>query len=215
MVGIEVTVASGGSMPLLVAATSVDLPLFTGGGVLRGWSLRDVAASQANETSGNVTAPGAGATIASLTGLAAGTYQVTWTVGLNGAAAAGDANNFELFDTAGNVIASVNPGAAGEYPQLGVTLTVAAGATIGVKAIGAGTAGVVYSADIAIAASDPSHAVVEILDTQNILGEIDFTTFRSHTEWFDADGPQIQTQLTLHVVSGTVVGTVYVNPTYT
>lgn len=215
MVEIELDVASGGTQPLLVAATSTDITLFFGGGILRGWSLRDVAASQANQVSGNATAPAAGATIASLTGLAAGTYTVTWTVGLQGAAAAADANNFQLFDTAGNLIASVNPGAAGEYPQLAVNVTVGAGATIGVKAIGAGTAAIVYSADIAIVAQDANPAVVEIQDIANVLGEISFATFRSNTEWFDADGPQIMGKLLVHVISGTVVGTVYANPTYT
>lgn len=215
MTEIEVILARGGSQPLLVGPTSTDVLLFSGGGTLCGWSLRDTASTQANQTSGNATAPLAGATIASLTGLAAGTYTVTWTVGLQGAAAAADANNFELFDTAGNVIASVNPGAAGEYPQLQVNLTVAAGATIGVKAIGAGTAAIVYSADLAIAAQDAIPAVVEIQDIANVLGEISFATFRSNTEWFGSDGPQIMGKLLVHVISGTVTGTVFAYPTYT
>lgn len=210
--GSELIVA--GYIPVTVQPTSTDVTILQGGGAICGWSLRDVSNTQATQNSGNAVAPLAGATIVQLTGLAAGTYTVEWTVGLQGAAAAADANNFELFDTAGNVIASVNPGAAGEYPQVNAVVTVAAGATIGIKAIGAGTAGVTYSADVAIAATANVQTVVEFQDLGNAVGESVMVPQPSDTEWFGFPGVRVNGKLVLHVVSGTVAGAVYVAPSY-
>jgi hypothetical protein len=214
MTEVALELVTTGYIPVVIQPTSTDFTVLQGGGSICGWSLRDVAATQANQTSGNVVAPGAGTTIASLTGLAAGTYKVSWTVGLQGAAAAADANNFELFDTAGNVIASVNPGAAGEYAQLQVELTVAAGATIGVKAIGAGTAGITYSADIVLAVVGETETVIEFQDAGNPVAEVSFATFKSSTEWFGYPGVRMNANLVLHIISGTVTGAVYISPSY-
>lgn len=104
-----------------------------------------------NEAS--VTAPASGATIVtdpSSGTLAPGTYTVAWQVALSGAAAAGDANNFGLYLNGVLQLQSVNPGAAGSWQQEPVTITSSASspATLTVKAAGAGTAGVVYSAEM-------------------------------------------------------------------
>lgn len=215
MVGIEVTVAGGGSLPLSVTATSVDQLLFTGGGVLRGWSLRDGTGNTLQSASGSVTSPAAGATVAQIAGLPAGTYRVRWNVGLSGTLGAPETNNFNLFKTGGTVLVSDNPSAVGVFSQIDTEVTITAGQTIGIHTGALATVGAVYTADLAISTVGETETIVELQDGNTILGEIDFTTFRSHTEWFDADGPQIQTQLNLHVVTGIVLGTVYVNPTYT
>lgn len=105
------------------------------------------------QNSGAVTAPGAGATIVTVPSsgsLAPGTYAVTWETGLSGAAAAGDANNMGLYLNGVLQAESVNPGAAGSWQQeaVEVTSTTAAPAVLTVKAIGAGTASVIYSAEV-------------------------------------------------------------------
>lgn len=201
-----------GYISVVVPPTSTSQTILQGGGQLCGWSLRDVSNTQASQASGNAVAPAAGTTIASLTGLAAGTYTVEWTVGLQGAAAAADANNFELFDTAGNVIASVNPGAAGEYAQINAVVTVAAGQTIGVKNTGAGTAGVTYSADLAITGTQNVQTVCELRDGGNPKGEIAFTPNLVDTQLPTFPGIRVEQVLTLNVISGTVTGAVYINP---
>ena len=212
MVEIDIDVTVGGVLAIPVASTSTDATPFPGSGNLAGWSLRDATTAIPNESSGTVVAPGAGAVIAQLTGLPAGEYEVTWTVGLAGAAAAADANNFELFDTAGNVIQSINPGLAGDYPQNNAVITVTAGQTIGVKAIGAGTAGVTYSADLTIDPTQFPETVVEIRDGNNAIGEVSFLSERSSSQWFGPQGPYLNTGVTIHVVSGAVTGSIYVVP---
>jgi hypothetical protein len=209
---IDIDVRLGGVLSFTVQPTSVDVVIMQGGGKLAGWSLRDASGTLSQSVSGNVVAPAAGADIAALTGVPAGTYTVSWTVALQGAAAAGEANNFQLYDTAGNVIASVNPGAAGEYIQPSVEVTVAAGAKIAVKAIGVGTAAVTYSADIAISPTIEVETVVEFQDGPDIKGEVAFVTKDSSTEHFGPDGPPINRQLLLHVASGIVTGCVYFIP---
>lgn len=212
MVEIDIDVTAGGVMAIAVAPTSVDATPFPGGGYLAGWSLRDASTGVPTEASGLVVAPGAGATIVQLAALPAGEYEVTWTVGLQGAAAAADANNFELFDTAGNVIQSINPGLAGDYPQNNAVITVTAGQTIGVKAIGAGTAGVTYSADITIDPTAFPETVVEIRDGANAIGAVSFQSERASTQWFGPNGPCVNAGVTLHVISGVVSGAIYVVP---
>lgn len=106
-----------------------------------------LAPSPSVNGTGNVTAPAAGTTITSAV-LSQGTWQVNWQVLLQGAAAAGDVNNFGLNLGATLVDTSENGEAAGAlYQQDPVVLDVpAAGATLAIKAIGAGTAGVIYDA---------------------------------------------------------------------
>lgn len=209
---IDIDVRLGGVLSLTVLPTSVDVTILQGGGRLAGWSLRDASNTVALEASGNQVAPAAGTDIAALTGLPAGTYTIEWTVALQGAAAAGDSNNFQLYDTAGNVLASVNPGVAGEYIQPNAEVTVAAGAKIAIKNIGVGTAAVTYSAELVLSPTIEVQTVVELVDNADIKGEAAFVTRDSNTEHFGPDGPPINGKLVLHVVSGTVTGCVYFIP---
>jgi len=100
-------------------------------------------------------APGAGATVLNIAAgnLTPGTYLVYWTVAVSGAAAAADANNMQISGpgTGGNK-GAVFPGAAGEYPQDTFILNVPPGngTALKVTAIGAATAGTVYSAAISL-----------------------------------------------------------------
>lgn len=210
--GIDIDIRLGGVISENVLPTSTDVTILQGGGILAGWSLRDASGTVPLEASGNQVAPAAGTDIAALTGLAAGTYTIEWTVALQGAAAAGDSNNFQLYDTAGNILASVNPGAAGEYIQPNAEVTVAAGAKIAIKNIGVGTAAVTYSANLVLSPTIEVQTVVEFQDNADIKGEVAFVTKDSSTEHFGPDGPPINGKLVLHVVSGTVTGCVYFIP---
>lgn len=109
--------------------------------------------------SGQVTSAGALATIASVS-LAPGTYTLAWTAGLTGGTpAAADANNFGLYVGGVRQEASVNPGALGEFQQQPVTITLTNTTTVAVESIGAGTASVVYSAELVatpIPVTDPT-----------------------------------------------------------
>lgn len=104
------------------------------------------------QAQGSVTSPGAAATIAQilLANLSLVTYNIQWTVELDGTPGAGDVNNFRLF-LGGTVLAtSVNDGAIGRYVQENVQVTVPAGLASGIRvqSIAAGTAGAIYSAQI-------------------------------------------------------------------
>lgn len=212
MAEIEVNVTVGGTLPLTVPLTTTTLALMPGSGVLAGWSIREAVTDTLANASGNVVAPGAGATVVTSPALAAGTYVVSWTVALQGAAAAADANNFQLFNGAAAVEASVNPGAAGEYIQVQAVFTVSANATVSIKAIGAGTAGVTYSADLNLTPDGVVETIAELVSGADIVGEIGLTDAISDTEWFGPDGPILQNGLTLNVISGACKGCVYVVP---
>lgn len=212
MAEIEVNVTVGGVLPLAVALTTTTQAIMPGSGVLAGWSIREAVADTLANVSGNVVAPGAGAAIVTTPALAAGTYVVTWTVGLQGAAAAADSNNFQLFNGAAAVEVSVNPGAAGEYPQAQAVFTVAAGATVSVKAVGAGTAGVTYSADLNVTPDGVVETIIELVSGADTVGEIGLTDATADTRWFGPDGPILQNGLTLNVISGACKGVVYAIP---
>lgn len=214
MVEIDVDVAVGGVIPLTVPSTATATSLIQGAGCLAGWSLRDAVADTPSDADGNVVAPGAGATIVTLSGLAAGTYTLKWTVGLQGAAAAGDAENFQVFVNATAVDQSNNPGAAGEYPQADTVLVIPAGATVTVKAIAAGTAGVTYSAQISLIPNGIIETIVEITSGNDVLGEISLLDTGAHTAWFGPNGPRFVSGLTLTAIAGTFKGTIYVVPYY-
>ena len=99
--------------------------------------------------SGSVTEPGALATIAKIGPLAAGTYTVSWVVGLAGTLGTDDANNFEIFVTNTNqTVPSLNPEAVGQYSQPSQIITVQAGSFIDVLAVAAATAATIYSAQV-------------------------------------------------------------------
>lgn len=111
----------------------------------------NTAAGASNTTTGAVTSVGAAGVITSQV-LAAGTYNLQWQVQLVGAAAAADANNFQVTVGATQVAVSQNSGAAGTYPQPSLTIVIpAGGATVAIKSIGAGTVGVTYGAQLTTA----------------------------------------------------------------
>lgn len=169
--------------------------------------------------SGTVTSAGALATIASVS-LAPGTYTLAWTVGLTGGTpAAADANNFGLYVGGVRQEASVNPGALGEWQQQPVTITLTNTTTVAVESIGAGTASVVYSAELAatpIPVTDPTGQLQPpnaLTADGNVvtIGPLSVTL-----AGFDATGAQAECQLGrgTNVPSGTSdVG--FVDTTYT
>ena len=109
--------------------------------------------------SGVVAAPASFGIIATIS-LAPGTYSIAWEVGLTaGTPAAADANNFGLFVGGTQQESSVNPSALGEWQQEPITVTVTATTAVTVRAVGAGTAGVSYSAEVVatpIPVTDPT-----------------------------------------------------------
>lgn len=196
-------------MALPVPPTSVDVTLIQSDARLVGWSLRDTSTPASGQNSGLVVSPGAGAAIATVSGLRAGTYDVSWEVGLQGAAAAADADNFQLKNGVTVVENSVNAGAAGAYAQVNARITVPANGTVTVNAIAAGTVGVTYLADLEITPTQIAATVVEIQDVGNILGEVSLAPGASETDVIYFAGVLCQGQIRIHVVSGQVTGVVY------
>lgn len=213
-VELDVNVNVGPADAINVPLSTVDSTPFIGSGTLMGWSLREASGDVPSNVSGSVVAPGAGATIVTTPALAAGTYDVAWTVELQGAAAAADANNFELANGAGVVLVSVNPGAAGVYQQPGVRIVVAAGATVSVKAVGAGTAGVTYTADLTVTPNALIGMQVELQAGNMPLGEPSADFQESDTRWFGPQGIAVKQFVKVHVLGGTVAGCLYIIPDY-
>jgi hypothetical protein len=204
---LEVTL--GGLRPIPVPPTSVDVTPLGAPCILMGWSFRDASGDVSQETEGSQVAPGAGAVIATLTVTNAGTYNVAWTVELVGPVAAGDTNNFGLYLGAALQDTSVNLPAAGEYPQPTVELTLAAGAVLSVKAIGAGTAGVTYGAQLSITPITGGNGVVEIQDAGMPIGESSVQQDGVDSQWFGPQGVHCMGQIKVHVVQGIITGVVY------
>lgn len=101
---------------------------------------------------GQVTSPGAAAVIATVN-VPPGTYQISWTVTLEGTTATADANNFELTIFGQGVVAtSVNGSAAGTVaPQITLIKNVGTGTgQVAVKSIAAGTVGAIYGAQLEV-----------------------------------------------------------------
>jgi hypothetical protein len=107
-------------------------------------------------SSGSVTSPGAGATIASLILVLPGAYQIKWTVQLTGTVGAADQDNFQL--NAGSLtFPSLNAGAVGVYPQTDADVVLSASVTtVTITAIAAGTVGAVYTAQITLIPITPA-----------------------------------------------------------
>ena len=207
---VEIDVTIGGVKHLPVPSTSTDFAISGFFPKLYGWSLRESSAAAPVEASGSVVAPGAGAAIVTTAALAGGTYDVQWSVGLQGAAAVADSNNFQLFSGATLLETSVNPGVAGEYPQQTVRVTVAAGTTLSIKALGAGTAGVTYSATITATPDPLVGFTAEWQDEGDACGEPNADFQESSTAWFGPQGVILNGALKLHLITGTCAGTVYV-----
>lgn len=203
-----IDVVSGEITALPVPATSVDITVLNGSGYVCGWSFRDASGDVASVAAGSVVAPGAGVIIATSPATPAGVYTLNWSVDLNGPAAAGDADNFRLFVNGVSVETSVNAGAQGEYPQVPVQVNIPAGATYQVKAVGAGTAGVTYRADVSAVPVIAGDAVVDILDGSNFVGTMSVGASGASSQNFGQTGIKIRSGITVHVVSGIVAGAV-------
>lgn len=214
MTELDVNLWPGPVQPIAVLPTAVDVKPFMGSGTLLGWSLREAGSEAPASANGSVVAPGAGATIATTAALAAGTYDIQWTVELAGAAAAADLNNFQLFNGAVAVVQSANAGAAGVYPQPNQRLVVTQGSTVSVKVIGAGTAGVTYTAEIVATPSALFGMSVELQAGNMPLGESAADVQESDTQWFGPQGVAIEQFVQVHVIAGTVTGTLYIQPNY-
>lgn len=209
---LDIDINIGGVLPITVLPTSATVTVLQGAGRLAGWSLRDLSTAVPIAKRGNVTAPGAGATIATTGVLAAGTYTIQWTVELDGAPAAADENNFQLFNAAVPVIVSINPAVAGAYPQPAAQLVVAAGATVSIKAVGAGTAAVGYTADFTLTPVLVADVVAEITSGGDVLGEVSIEPGEVVTQWFGSPGLRAQGAVILNMIQGSVTGTFYVAP---
>src|ERR1700749_3181594 len=114
MVELDIDISSGQVVPVAILPTAFTTQPFKGSGVLAGWSLRDATGAIPNQTEGTVAAPTAGAVIAQLAGVTAGTYTVNRAVELGAALAVADSNNLVLFVHAGNVQTANAPPAASE-----------------------------------------------------------------------------------------------------
>jgi hypothetical protein len=109
------------------------------------------AAGPGVTTSGTTSAaPGAGTSVATTPSTGPGSVLLSWTVQLQTAAAAGDANNFGLYNGTTLLATSVNAGTVGTYPQAAVAAYLEASAAVAVENIGAGTAGSVYAATLTL-----------------------------------------------------------------
>jgi hypothetical protein len=107
----------------------------------------------ANSAQGNVTSPGAAATIASIpaASIIPGTYTIQWVVGFAaGTPAAADVNNFRLAGASGFATSS-NELALAEYPQPNFGPIFLNGLNaVTIKSVGAGTVGVQYTAALTL-----------------------------------------------------------------
>lgn len=206
---LDIVLDTGRADILPVPITASDLVVLNSPCQLCGWSIRDAQSDLPRAAEGAVVAPAAGATIVSLTGLVSGLYRVGWTVELLGAAAAADANNFQLVPSVGDTIASLNAGAAGVYPQQEVEYFLNVFGSVTIKSIGAGTAGVTYAAQLTLEPTSLAASVVELQDGNNAIAEIGLPAGASDTSWFGREGVYVRQQIKLHVVSGAVTGAVY------
>lgn len=206
---VDITVVTEPIRGIPVAATAVDVVPINGPCQLYGWSFRESTGELPGQGAGTVASPGAGATIATTAALPAGTYDVSWQVELQGAAAAADANNFQLVDSAGVVVGSINPGAAGIFPQEDVEVTTTAAGAILVRAIAAGTVGVAYSAQVSALPEIGPACTVELQDGNQPLGESSMQAQGTDTQTLPGDGLKVSQQVKVHVIQGTVSGVLY------
>lgn len=195
---------------IAIPPTFADVVLINGPCSFCGFSVRDASADIPAENTGQVTSPGAGASIISLGSLQAGTYRVNWQVGLSGTLAAGDANNFRLQHNSAPLLISENPAVAGSYPQVEAEVSVSSGDSINIVAIAAGTVGAVYEASLSIEPVTITNGAAEFQDGNNPLAETAVAANASETEFFGTDGMHVRNRLNYHPISGILTGVVYV-----
>ena len=207
---LEVSISEGRVRAIPVPLTSTDFQVISGPAILVGYSIRDGSGDAAQEGSAQVVSPAAGQTIISVTGLPAGDYQIQWTVELEGAPGAGDADNFKLTSSGGMNNHSINLGVAGEYPQAGIPATIGAGGNFKIVANAAGTVGVTYGGQLAVTPIAAGNAVVEIQDGNNPLAEVATSDSGVSSLWYGDAGLACRNEIFIHVVTGIIVGAVYV-----
>lgn len=206
---IELIVAAGPVRAIPIPVTAADIVAINGPCQLCGWSLREASGEANFNTSGSVTSPAALGTICGTAVLAAGTYQVDWSVQLAGTVAVGDANNFQLVFGPTGVVISENQGAVGDYPQQQVEFTLATAGIIKIIALAIGTVGAIYTAQMTGIPTTIADAVVEIQDGNNPLGEVSESGNGVDTRWFGGDGMWVRNRINVHVIQGTVTGALY------
>lgn len=194
-----------------IAAGSAAQGVFTGLGVLLGFSAENSGSADNSLTGeGTVTGPAAGATIASVV-VPAGTYAVSWTVGYGaGAVAAAELNNMQLTGGPSNVVALIPAVANQQQAQAQVTITTP-GATIAVKAIALGTATAVYEAQLVV--TPVAAGFVRMYDGQNAptiqLATSFLAELQTETEWFGDQGLEIKRGLYVAPSVSSIAITVY------
>lgn len=204
---IEVSLGHIRAIPATVGVFGQSV--LAGPGELMGWSFRESGAETGLAVEASLVSPGAGAAIATLSNVPAGVYNVTWTVQLIGAAAAADQDNFVLKVGATNIAVSLNAGAAGQYPQIPLQVSLASLQNVTVNAVGAGTVGVTYAVQLALTPATTGQAVVELRDGNQILGEVTAGTAGSLTQWFGPEGITFLNQIFVQPVTGQMTGVVY------
>lgn len=206
---LEVDISWGWIRAIPVVASTDGMLLLSGPARVTGWSFREAGDPTGQEVEGQVVSPGAGATIAQIVPASGAVYSITWSVQLIGAAAAADQDNFGLFRGGTQLDTSLNPGAAGVYAQSQVTDNDLFGLTYAVKAIGAGTAGVTYAAQMSIAPISGAVAIAELQDGNQPLAEISLGPGGVDTRHFGPHGIVIMNQVKLHLITGNLTGALY------
>lgn len=198
----------GARICVVTAPQSLNGTSLLGGPLrLRGWSLTDGIGSNDSNIEGSQTTPGAGTTIASVA-LANGLYSVQWSVELAGTPGAGDANNVAMFIGASQIDTSVNQGANGIYPQDTAEAVVTFGPlTLAAKAIGAATAGAVYT--VRLTATPLAHSLCAIQDGKLQIAFADIPPQGAQTIHFSDEGIRIDNSLSVQTSQGTIQGVIY------
>lgn len=193
-----------------LAALSSGNAVVSGPARLMGWSVRDAGLENNQENFGSVVAPAAGTVIAQLPAIQQADYTISWQVQLIGAAAAADQDNFGLYAGATLLETSQNAGAAGVYSQTPAAFYDEFGQALAVKAIGAGTAGVTYSAQINIVPIGFAGPIVQLQDGNQELAEVYSPIFGADTRWFGPSGICVMNQIKVTVNVGKLAGAIYV-----
>lgn len=209
MTELDIEVSAGPVRAIPVISPVTGQVLLSGPGRLYGWSLREASFEGPLEAEGSVVAPAAGATIVTLSAVAGGVYQINWQVELSGAAAAADLNNFALFRGGTQLLQSVNAAAAGVYPQEPVQDSNQFGLAYTVKAVGAGTAGVTYAAQISITPGPLLQAIMELRDGNQPLAEISAPQGGVSNQWFGPMGVRYLNQINVNLIQGLLTGDLY------
>lgn len=193
------------TVPVITAGNSQRLI----GGPVRvcGWSLTDGVAAQLSVLRNSAAAPGAGATIASVS-LGNGVYNVQWFLEITGTPAVGDVDNVSMVIGATVVDKSVNLGAVGNYGPFQAQAVVTGGPlTLAFKAIGAATAGTTYTVNAVITAVGENQAT--ILDGQQPIAFVFTNQGQASNFYLSEYGVQVDTEINVSAVTGQVSGTIW------